>query len=174
MITCTHPATREAAPLIKLIRAIAPAAHLDQIIINWIGAGPPRVSLPSMPVPVRVDKREERGMVDQLWPLDHVTTDAVLHLREDVDTTSDEVEFGFATWRSFRDRLVGYVAHKHYWDPLRLQWSYTARSTNEYSLVLSGMVFYHRCVCVCVGGGGGGSILLLVITFLLTCSVFKF
>lgn len=134
---------RESAPLVKLIRALEPAAHLHQIIINWSGQGSPRINLPSLDVSVRVNK-EECDLVDQLSRLEHVTTDAVLHLRDDVETNMDEVEFGFSVWKTFRDRLVGYVAHKHYWDPIHMQWSYTSRSTNEYSLVASDMVFYHK------------------------------
>ena len=57
---------------------------------------------------------------------------------------ANKAEFGFATWLSFPDRLVGFVAHKHYWDPVHMQWSYTTRWTNEFSLVLSGAMFCHR------------------------------
>ena len=57
-----------------------------------------------------------------------------------------QAEFGFATWQSFSNRLVGFVAHKHYWDPVRLQWSYSSDWSNEYSIVLTGALFYHRQV----------------------------
>ena len=61
-----------------------------------------------------------------------------------------QAEFGFATWQSFPERLVGFVAHKHYWDSVNLQWSYTTNWSNDYSLVLTGALFYHRWA---LGGG---------------------
>ena len=57
-----------------------------------------------------------------------------------------QAEFGFVTWQSFSNRLVGFAAHKHYWDPVRLQWSYSSDWSNEYSIVLTGALFYHRQV----------------------------
>ncbi len=63
-----------------------------------------------------------------------------------VSPSLPQAEFGFATWRSFPERLVGFVAHRHYWDPVHLQWSYSSRWTNEYSVVLTEAMFYHRSV----------------------------
>ena len=55
------------------------------------------------------------------------------------------MEFGFAVWCSFPERLVGFVAHRHSWNPVKLNWSYTSsQSSNEYSVVLSSALFYHR------------------------------
>ncbi len=61
------------------------------MVVQWIGAGPPRVDVRHLSVPVRVVRVEGRGLVDQFWPLDAVTTDAVLHLSEGAELNSDEV-----------------------------------------------------------------------------------
>ncbi len=91
IITCTHPATRESAPLISLIKALSTSAHLEEVIVQWVGVGPPRVDIRPLGVPVRVVRSEGRGLVDQFWPLDSVKTDAVLHLTEEAEINSDEV-----------------------------------------------------------------------------------
>ena len=71
-------------------------------------------------------------------------TDAVLHLSEDVNLTADEAEFGMEIWRAFPDRLVGFVGHAHSWDEESLRWSYSSSPGNEYSVLLSDAVFFHR------------------------------
>ena len=73
-----------------------------------------------------------------------IETDVILHLSEDVELTVDEAEFGMETWLAFPDRLVGYVTHTHSWDKDRLKWTYNVEPNNEYSIVLTGAVFYHR------------------------------
>lgn len=146
VITCTKPAQWGGSPLVKLVKSIAPAPHLTKIVILWSGQGAPKISLPQFSVPVEVESRElQNHWTAQFWPLHNVTTSAVLHLSEDAELTVDEVEFGFAVWCSFPERLVGFVAHRHSWNPVKLNWSYTSsQSSNEYSVVLSSALFYHR------------------------------
>lgn len=72
--------------------------------------------------------------------------EVILNIALPIPPHTFQAEFGFATWQSFSDRLVGFVAHKHYWDPIRLQWSYTSDWSNDYSMVLTGALFYHRQV----------------------------
>ena len=93
IITVYRPAIRESSPLTALIRAIAPATHLREVVVQWVGAGPPRVQVGDLGVPVRVVRVEGHGQVDQFWPLDGVTTDAVLHLSEEAELNSDEVDY---------------------------------------------------------------------------------
>lgn len=43
VITVTHPALRDSAPLMRLIKELAEAAHLKGIVLLWTGLGPPQV-----------------------------------------------------------------------------------------------------------------------------------
>ena len=124
------------------------------------------MSVPPTSVPVSIVRCDGERLVDRFWPLDYVETDAVLRLTEDVVTSSDEVcvcdptplptsnhtplschlqiEFGFGVWQAFRDRLIGYIGHTHYWDDVRQQWGYSDQPSNQFSLILSGMLFTHK------------------------------
>lgn len=55
-----------------------------------------------------------------------------------------QVDFAFAVWCSFPERIVGYPARSHYWDRSKGWWAYTSKWANEYSMVLTGAAFYHR------------------------------
>jgi glucuronyl/N-acetylglucosaminyl transferase EXT1 len=55
------------------------------------------------------------------------------------------VNFAFLVWMSFPERIVGYPPRSHFWDPVKNAWGYTSKWTNEYSIVLTGAAFYHRC-----------------------------
>lgn len=62
-------------------------------------------------------------------------------------SSSHQVDFAFIVWQSFPERIVGYPARSHYWDSSRSRWGYTSKWTNDYSMVLTGAAFYHRCRC---------------------------
>lgn len=91
VITVSRPSVRESSPLNTLIRSLASAAHLREVVIQWVGSGPPRIDVGEPSVPVKVVRSEGRDPVEQFWPLDAVKTDAVLHLSEGVELNSDEV-----------------------------------------------------------------------------------
>ncbi|XP_069687017.1 exostosin-1 [Periplaneta americana] len=80
----------------------------------------------------------------RFYPHPLIQTAAVLSLDEDCLLTTDEVDFAFAVWKSFPDRIVGYPARSHYWDDAKGSWGYTSKWTNDYSIVLTGAAFYHR------------------------------
>jgi glucuronyl/N-acetylglucosaminyl transferase EXT1 len=82
--------------------------------------------------------------LSRFHPVPGIETEAVLHLLEDVQLTVDEVEFGMEAWQAFPDRLVGFVGHSHAWDEGSLKWTYNSSPSNEFSLVLTGAVFFHR------------------------------
>ena len=52
--------------------------------------------------------------------------------------------FLFQVWRHFPERIVGFPARTHYWDGKKKRWAYTSKWSNEYSMVLTGLAFYHR------------------------------
>ena len=59
-----------------------------------------------------------------------------------------QAEFGFAVWQSFRDRLIGFVTGHIFWDKGQEQWGYTNTPSNQFSVVLSGMLFFHKYIVV--------------------------
>ena len=92
VISCTRPVLRESAPLVKLIKAVSTAAHLESIVVVWMGPGSPHLKLPNVAVPVSVvSEGGPNKLTRQFWLSGGVQTDAVLHLNEDVELTSDEV-----------------------------------------------------------------------------------
>ena len=92
VISCTKPVLRESAPLVKLIKGLSIAAHLEHIVVVWMGSGIPRLKLPKVAVPVSVvNEGRANKLTRQFLPSASVETDAVLHLNEDVELTSDEV-----------------------------------------------------------------------------------
>ncbi len=51
-------------------------------------------------------------------------------------------------WQSLRDRLIGYVAGRHYWDEGLEQWGYSNAPSNQFSVILSGILFFHKYVAL--------------------------
>ena len=94
IITCTKPVLRESSPLFRLVKALSTAAHLQRIIIVWMGSGSPHIKLPKVaPLPVSIVTLDgtSNKLTKQFWPTADIETDAVLHLNEDVEMISDEV-----------------------------------------------------------------------------------
>jgi len=56
----------------------------------------------------------------RFYPHPLIQTAAILSLDEDCLLTTDEVDFAFAVWKSFPDRIVGYPARSHYWDDAKV------------------------------------------------------
>ena len=92
VISCTKPVLRESSPLVKLVKGLSTAAHLQQIVIVWMGTGSPHIKLPKVAVPVSVVPGDRSSkLTKQFLPTVGIQTDAILHLNEDVEMTSDEV-----------------------------------------------------------------------------------
>ncbi|XP_065713487.1 exostosin-like 1 isoform X3 [Patagioenas fasciata] len=81
---------------------------------------------------------------DRFFPYAAIRTDAVLSLDEHTSLSTSEVDFAFVVWRSFPERIVGFPARSHFWDPEQRRWGYTSKWTNELSIVLTAAAFYHR------------------------------
>ena len=93
VISCSKPILRESAPMIKLVKAISSAAHLERIVIVWIGTGAHHLKIPKLPVPVSIVTENGPDMwTRQFWPSAGIQTEAILHLNEDVEMTSEEVQ----------------------------------------------------------------------------------
>ncbi|CAG2060232.1 unnamed protein product [Timema podura] len=137
---------RNMAVLFQLVRNVAHSRFVAMILVVWSGDTPPPAK-PRWPVPpgnpplvvLHSDNSSKR-----FHPHSLIRTHAVLSLDEDCLLTTDEVNFAFHVWRSFPERLVGYLSRSHYWDARKGQWGYTSKWTNQYSMVLTGATFYHR------------------------------
>ncbi|NXC22349.1 EXT1A protein, partial [Corythaeola cristata] len=81
---------------------------------------------------------------NRFFPYADIQTDAVLSLDEHTSLSTSEVDFAFVVWRSFPERIVGFLTWSHFWDPEQRRWGYTSRWTNELSIVLTAAAFYHR------------------------------
>ncbi|XP_049858631.1 exostosin-1 isoform X1 [Schistocerca gregaria] len=142
-----------AAPLHRLLRNVARSAHVARIVVVWAHerAPPGRSRWPALGhVPLTVLSQPQgqgqgpAGIGRRFQPHPLLQSDAVLSLDEDCLLTTDEVDFAFAVWQAFPDRIVGYPARSHYWDDAKGTWGYTSKWTNDYSIVLTGAAFYHR------------------------------
>lgn len=147
VVMATEPAPKGNSPLVLLLKNLCNSTHLSKIVILWIGSVPPKIMLPphcSTPIQI-VERRDHKQIyVSQALQSLVVETDAVLFLWEDTELISDEAEFGYATWLSNPDRLVGFVPQRHFWDPTDRVWKHSSRLNNKYSLVSLGAAFLHR------------------------------
>ncbi len=91
---------------------------------------------PEAAVSMRFEIINEVGM--------EVLTDAVLSLDDDAALNTEEVDFAFAVWQNFRDRLVGFPSRSHFYEGRKAKWVYTSKWGNEYSMVLTGAAFFHK------------------------------
>lgn len=55
-----------------------------------------------------------------------------------------QVDFALSVWQNHPERIIGFFVRNHVWDDSRQRWSYTSKSTNDYSVVLTQAAFYHR------------------------------
>ena len=81
---------------------------------------------------------------NRFLPYDFIKTDAVMSLDDDTQLRNDEIIFAFRTWRENRDRLVGFPARFHSWEPTTQTFRYKTDLSCEYSLILTGAAIYHR------------------------------
>ncbi|PIK45293.1 putative exostosin-1 [Apostichopus japonicus] len=116
------------------------------VVIIWqVGKPLPlKERWPDLKVPLAVIESDPKDLSARFGHYDVIETDAVLSLDENAKLSKDEIDFAFAVWQTFPDRLVGFPARSHYWDEANEQWGYSSKWTNEYSIVLTGAAFYHK------------------------------
>ncbi|XP_054427746.1 exostosin-like 1 [Pteronotus mesoamericanus] len=148
----SHPAGRFSAliwvgapgqPPLKLIQAVADSQHCAQILVLWSNDKPPPPRWPETAVPLIVIEGH-RKVTDRFFPYSAVSTDAILSLDTHSSLSTSEVDFAFAVWQSFPERMVGFLTWSHFWDEAQGGWGCTAERVNEFSMVLSSAAFYHR------------------------------
>ncbi|KAK2518677.1 Extl1 [Columba guinea] len=103
-------------PLLRLIQAVSGSQFCAQILVLWSCEKPPPPS--------------------GKWPQTSVPLSII--------QGQGKVDFAFVVWRSFPERIVGFPARSHFWDPEQRRWGYTSKWTNELSIVLTAAAFYHR------------------------------
>jgi alpha-1,4-N-acetylglucosaminyltransferase EXTL3 len=91
-----------------------------------------------------VIKSEKNSLNNRFLPYEHIKTDAVLSLDDDMYLRADEIVLGFRVWRENRDRVVGFPARHHAWNLTANDFVYRSHLSCEYSMVLTGAAFYHR------------------------------
>ncbi|XP_065600625.1 exostosin-like 1 isoform X1 [Cyrtonyx montezumae] len=138
---------------LRLIQAVSRSQYCAQILVLWSCEKPPPPSgtWPQTTVPLTIIQGRMK-LSDRFFPYSAIGTDAVLSLDEHTSLSTTEVDFAFVVWRSFPERIVGFSAWSHFWDPEQKRWGYTSRWTNKLSIVLTTAAFYHR-----YPGGWGGS-----------------
>ncbi|XP_035201756.1 exostosin-like 1 [Oxyura jamaicensis] len=132
-------------PVLRLIQAVSRSQYCAQILVLWSceKPPPPTEKWPQVAVPLTVIEGRTK-LSDRFFPYAAIQTDAVLSLDEHSSLSTSEVDFAFVVWRSFPERIVGFLASSHFWDAERQRWGYTSRWTNELSIVLTAAAFYHR------------------------------
>lgn len=81
-------------------------------------------------------------MNNRFLPLEQIETEAVLSLDDDTYMGHDEIIFAFRVWRQNREKIVGFPARVHSWE--KDKWFYNSNYTCEYSMILTGVAFYHK------------------------------
>jgi alpha-1,4-N-acetylglucosaminyltransferase EXTL3 len=91
-----------------------------------------------------VIQSRENSLNNRFIPYGQIETDAILNLDDDTPLRNDEIAFAFRAWRENRHRLVGFPARYHTWNITEQKYRYGSYRSCEYSLILTGAVFYHR------------------------------
>ncbi|GAB6024022.1 Exostoses (Multiple)-like 3 [Chamberlinius hualienensis] len=134
--------------LFQVIQNVVKAPSLAKVLVVWNNQNksPPQASMwPKINKPLKVVQTSENRLSNRFYPYDEIETEAILAIDDDiVMLTPDELEFGFEVWREFPDRIVGYPSRVHLWDNATRSWKYQSEWTNEVSMVLTGVAFYHK------------------------------
>ncbi|XP_043916165.1 exostosin-1a-like [Protopterus annectens] len=146
VIRAISPLVSLSQPIMKLLQSVSRSRFCAQIIILWECEKPPPLlsKWPVVGVPLTVIPRKRKVRSSRFFPYDAISTEAVLSLDEDIVLLTSEVDFAFTVWRSFPDRITGYLSRSHFWDSTKGHWVYTSKLTNEYSMILTAAAFYHR------------------------------
>ncbi|XP_071816775.1 exostosin-2-like [Apostichopus japonicus] len=134
--------------LFAVIKQIAQTPSLSKVLVVWNNQekSPPSVEhWPKISKPLKVVQTKENKLSNRFFPYDEIETECILAIDDDiVMVTPDELEFGYEVWQEFPDRLVGYPGRLHLWDHETAKWKYESEWTNDISMVLTGVAFYHK------------------------------
>lgn len=137
--------------LISVLLEYFKLPYLNQIIVVWnsVDTKPTDVlyllfkdELKNKQLRIVFGKKNSLG--DRFLPYNFIRTDAIISLDDDTQLRNDEIIFAFRVWRENRERLVGFPARFHSWDPVTKSFRYRTELSCEYSLILTGAAIYHR------------------------------
>merc|ERR1719394_8036 len=133
--------------LFQVIRTLGEVESLARIVVVWnhqTVPPPPVEDWPKVTKPLKVIQTGANLLSNRFKPYEEIQTEAVLSLDDDITMlTKDELEFGYQVWRQFPDRIVGFPSRTHFWQNATSSYRYESEWTNELSLVLTGVAFYH-------------------------------
>lgn len=136
--------------LFQLINHLDKCPSLDKIVIIWNNpkTEPPDASkMPIVTKPMVIIKAKANKLSNRFYPYKEIETEAILSIDDDISMlTVDELEFGFEVWKRHLDRIVGFPGrnHKHWSQNNQNGFLYQSEWTNDVSMVLTGVAFYHK------------------------------
>ncbi|KAK4313111.1 hypothetical protein Pmani_015536 [Petrolisthes manimaculis] len=134
--------------LFQVIQTMVQVPSLAKVLVVWNNQkkAPPQASMwPKISVPLKVVQTRENKLSNRFYPYEEIETECILAIDDDINMmTADELEFGYQVWREFPDRIVGFPPRNVVWNNDTQSWKYDSEWTNEVSMVLTGVAFYHK------------------------------
>ena len=134
--------------LYQVISRVSEVESLVRIVVIWnhqTVPPPPAEQWPRVAKPLKVIQTSGNRLSNRFYPYPEIETECVLSMDDDISMlTLDELEFAYQVWREFPDRIVGFPSRTHTRDNSSGQVRYESEWTNDLSLVLTGVAFYHR------------------------------
>jgi glucuronyl/N-acetylglucosaminyl transferase EXT2 len=134
--------------LFQVVTKVSQAPSLARVVVVWnhqTVPPPPVEEWPRISKPLKVIQTSANHLSNRFQPYPEIETECILSLDDDISMlTSDELEFGYQVWREFPDRIVGFPSRTHQYDSDTDMFRYESEWTNDLSLVLTGVSFYHK------------------------------
>ena len=134
--------------LYQVINRVSQVESLVRIVVIWNHQTippPPADQWPRINKPLKVIQTSANKLSNRFYPYSEIETECVLSMDDDISMlTVDELEFAYQVWREFPDRIVGFPSRTHYYDNTTGNYKYESEWTNDLSMVLTGVAFYHK------------------------------
>jgi glucuronyl/N-acetylglucosaminyl transferase EXT2 len=134
--------------LFEVIQLLSKVHSLSKIIVVWNHmevSPPPLEEFPRIRQPLIVIRSSVNKLTNRFLSYPEIKTDAILCIDDDITmVTSEEIQFGFEVWWLYPNHLVGFPPRIHVWNNDYLDWSYSSEWYSNFSMVLTGIAFYHK------------------------------
>jgi len=131
-----------------VITKVSQVESLTRVVVVWNHQTippPPVEDWPRISKPLKVIQTSANKLSNRFYPYSEIETECVLSMDDDISMlTNDELEFAYQVWREFPDRIVGFPSRTHTYDNTSNQFKYESEWTNDLSMVLTGVAFYHK------------------------------